>query len=52
MPVINPGPLTYKLAEAVLRLGLTHSRAAYPTSPTPRVALIHAMLDAGAAMPH
>jgi allantoin racemase len=52
VPVINPGPLTYKLAESVLGLGLTHSRAAYPTSPAPRDTLIHAMLDAGAAIPH
>ena len=29
VPVINPGPLTYKLAELVLGLGLTHSRVAY-----------------------
>jgi allantoin racemase len=33
VPVINPGPLTYKLAEAALGLGLTHGRAAYPASP-------------------
>lgn len=46
VPVINPGPLTYKLAEAVLGLGLTHSRAAYPVSPAPRTELIHAMLKA------
>ena len=45
IPVINPGPLTYKLAEAVLGLGLTHSRAAYPVSPAPRRAMIHGMLD-------
>ncbi|HSF93699.1 MAG TPA: aspartate/glutamate racemase family protein, partial [Thermohalobaculum sp.] len=36
VPVINPGPLTYKLAEAVLGLGLTHSRRAYPVSPAPK----------------
>jgi allantoin racemase len=52
VPVINPGPLTYKLAEAVLGLGLSHSRSAYPSSPAPRDDLIHAMLDAGAALPH
>ncbi|MEM1430303.1 MAG: aspartate/glutamate racemase family protein [Pseudomonadota bacterium] len=46
VPVINPGPLTYKLAEAVLGLGLTHSKRAYPASPAPQDALIHAMLDA------
>ncbi len=45
VPVINPGPLTYKLAETVLGLGLTHSRTAYPASPAPRREMIHAMLD-------
>ncbi len=52
VPVVNPGPLTYKLAEAMLGLKLTHSRAAYPTSPAPKDAVIHAMLAAGAQIPH
>jgi len=43
VPVINPGPLTYKLAEAALGLGLSHSRKAWPASPAPRRALIHAL---------
>jgi allantoin racemase len=46
VPVVNPGPLTYKLAETVLGLGLSHSRGAYPTSLAPRRDVIHAMLDA------
>ena len=46
VPVINPGPLTYKLAEAALGLGLTHSRAAWPQSPAPQHDVLHAMLDA------
>lgn len=46
VPVINPGPLTYKLAEAALGLGLAHSRKAYPKSPAPRREVIRAMLDA------
>jgi allantoin racemase len=29
VPVINPGPLTIKLAELFVTLGLTHSKAAY-----------------------
>ena len=45
VPVVNPGPLTYKLAEAMLGLDLRHSRTAYPTSPAPRRDMIHAMLD-------
>ena len=49
VPVVNPGPLTYKLAETVLGLGLTHSRAAYPSTLAPRRDVIHAMLDAAEA---
>ena len=45
VPVINPGPLTYKLAEAALGLGLTHSRAAYPKSHASRHDALHAMAD-------
>lgn len=43
VPVINPGPLTYRLAEATLALGLTHSRKAFPKPLAPRVDLIDAM---------
>lgn len=46
VPVVNPGPLTYKLAETVLGLRLTHSRSAYPTTMAPRHDVLHAMLDA------
>jgi allantoin racemase len=49
VPVINPGPLTYKLAELVLGLGLTHSRAAYPKPNVAKDAMLHAMLTAAAA---
>lgn len=49
VPVINPGPLSYKLAEAALGLGLSHSRTAWPTSPAPRNELIHAMVAGGSA---
>ncbi len=49
VPVINPGPLTYKLAEAVLGLGLTHSRQAYPKPSVPKAEMAHAMLEAAAA---
>lgn len=46
VPVINPGPLTYKLAETALGLGLTHSRPAHPPSPAPRDDVVEAMLAA------
>jgi Asp/Glu/hydantoin racemase len=42
VPVINPGPLTYKLAEAALALRLKHSRKAFPTPLVPRLDLIDA----------
>jgi allantoin racemase len=46
VPVINPGPLTYKLVEAMLALKLTHSRTCYPKPLVPRLDMLHAMLDA------
>jgi allantoin racemase len=49
VPVINPGPLTYKLAELVLGLGLTHSRAAYPKPHVAKDGMLHTMLAAAAA---
>jgi Asp/Glu/hydantoin racemase len=52
VPVINPGPLTYKLAEAVLGLGLTHSGKAYPRSPSPKHSVIHAMGDIAETFEH
>lgn len=45
VPVINPGPLSYKMAEAALDLGLSHSRAAFPRSPAPQTDVFHRMLD-------
>ncbi len=50
VPVINPGPLTYKLAELVLGLGLTHSRKAYPKPHVPKPEMLAAMLAAAAAV--
>lgn len=52
VPVINPGPLTYKLAEAALGLGLTHSRQAYPASPAPKHDVVRAMVDAAESFAH
>ena len=52
VPVINPGPLTYKLVEAMLGLGLAHSRAAYPASPVPRTEMIAAMMGAAGNFDH
>ncbi len=50
VPVINPGPLTYKLAECVLGLGLTQSRKTYPKPNIPLPEMIHTMMDAAATL--
>ena len=49
VPVVNPGPLTYKIVETVLGLGHTHSRKGFPRPGTEKRGMIHAMLDAAAA---
>ena len=46
VPVINPGPLSYKLAESMLALGLRHSRVGYPAPMYPRLDMLHHMFDA------
>ena len=46
VPVINPGPLSYKIAEAALALGHSHSRTAYPRPMHPRLDMFTAMMDA------
>ena len=48
VPVVNPGPLTYKLVETFLALGLTHGRAAYPAPVEPRLDMLRTMMKAGA----
>ena len=49
VPVINPGPLSYKIAESMLALGHTHSRSAYPRPMHPRLDMLSAMMDAARA---
>ncbi len=46
VPVINPGPLSYKMAEAALALGHSHSRTAYPRPMHPRLDMLEAMMVA------
>ncbi len=48
VPVINPGPLTYKMAEMFLGLGLTHSRKAYPKPSVIKPSMLKDMMDAAA----
>lgn len=45
VPLINPGPLSYKLAEAMLGLGLRPSRHAYPSPLVRKDDLVHAIVD-------
>lgn len=47
VPVINPGPLSYQIALALLGAGLTHSRAGYPKPMHPKLDMLEAMLAAG-----
>ena len=46
VPVINPGPLSYKMAEAALGLGLRQSHHAYPKPMHPRLDMLEAMMTA------
>jgi len=50
VPVVNPGPLSYKLIQTMLALGLSHSRTAYPKPLVPKAAMVHAMLDAASTV--
>jgi len=49
VPIINPGPLSYRMAETALALGVTHSRSSYPSPVVQKDDLFHTMLDAAAA---
>jgi allantoin racemase len=46
VPVINPGPLSYKMAEAALGLSLSQSRMAYPKPMHSRLDMLHDMMKA------
>lgn len=50
VPVIDPGPLTYKMAELLTGMGLSHSRKAYTSPHRLKPELIHRMLETGAAV--
>ena len=49
VPVINPGPATYKIAETMLSLGITHSHVGFPKPHSEKLGMLHAMLDGAAA---
>ena len=46
VPIVNPGPLTYRLAQTAIRLRLSHSRAAYPAPRAFAPGMVRAMGDA------
>jgi allantoin racemase len=48
VPLINPGPFSYKLAETLVGLGLTHSRRAYPVPTERKDELVHAIVASAA----
>ncbi|MDC0073368.1 aspartate/glutamate racemase family protein [Alphaproteobacteria bacterium] len=48
VPVVNPGPLTYKIVETILSLGHTHSRKSFPSPEVNKAGMIHAMMTAAA----
>lgn len=50
VPIINPGPLTYRLADAAIKLRLSHSRVAYPAPQAPALGRLKAMGARAAAL--
>lgn len=48
VPVLNGGPLSYQIADAMTALGLVHSRRAYPQPIVPKPGMIRAMMEAAA----
>ena len=44
VPVINPDPLSYKLAEMRVALGLSHRRKAYRRPDEPQLDMLTAMM--------
>ncbi len=48
VPVLNGGPLSYQIADAMTALGLVHSRSAYPRPIVPKPHMIRAMMKAAA----
>jgi allantoin racemase len=48
VPVINPGPLTYRLAQLMLEAGLRHSEVAYGRPRAPKLDAVRTMIAAAA----
>src|SRR5690625_831235 len=45
IPVINPGLTMYKMCEAFLELGLTHSKKAFPNPEVPKDRIFHSLSE-------
>lgn len=50
VPVVNPGPLSYKVAELMLALGLSHSRDVYHRPKIPKPEMFAAMMAAASTI--
>jgi Asp/Glu/hydantoin racemase len=50
VPVINPGPLSYKIAELMINLKLRHSPEVYHRPAVPKPEMYRAMLEAASAV--
>ena len=48
VPVINPGPLSYKIVDTLLSLNLSHSRKTYPKPKVPKHDMVLNMVKAAA----
>jgi allantoin racemase len=51
VPVLNPGLVAYKIAEALIDMNLTQSKHAYPEPRSPRDDMVHAMAEAAQKFP-
>lgn len=50
VPVVNPGPASYAMAELLVDTGLSHSRSCYLRTPAPRLDLYAAMAEAAGGL--
>jgi len=51
VPVLNPGLVAYKIAEMMVELRISQSKARYPSPQEPKDELVHAMVDGSLRIP-
>jgi allantoin racemase len=51
VPVLNPGPVSYKMAELMLKMNLRQSKTAYPAPRKPMDEKFHAMMETAQKFP-